>query len=154
MHFVYDRLRSSSSRVIIIHILTVLFFCLFQSLLEDPHPVVRSTGILGVTQITSKYWEMIPPTILADLLKKITGELACDITSADVRCSVFKVSGFYHDCHFSILLDVQVASTGHLKSKKLLVLQNVLGNTIPNTWRFCTFHKSHMFGKPKCLFKQ
>ncbi|NXA97790.1 CNDG2 protein, partial [Melanocharis versteri] len=60
------------------------------SLLEDPHPVVRSTGILGVTQITSKYWEMIPPTILTDLLKKITGELACDITSADVRCSVFK----------------------------------------------------------------
>ncbi|NXR69123.1 CNDG2 protein, partial [Rhadina sibilatrix] len=60
------------------------------SLLEDPHPVVRSTGILGVTQITSKYWEMIPPTILADLLKKITGELACDISSADVRCSVFK----------------------------------------------------------------
>ncbi|NXO78700.1 CNDG2 protein, partial [Sitta europaea] len=60
------------------------------SLLEDPHPVVRSTGILGVSQITSRYWEMIPPTILADLLKKITGELACDITSADVRCSVFK----------------------------------------------------------------
>ncbi|NXJ98651.1 CNDG2 protein, partial [Corythaixoides concolor] len=60
------------------------------SLLEDPHPVVRSTGILGVTQITSKYWEMIPPTILADLLKKLTGELACDIASADVRCSVFK----------------------------------------------------------------
>ncbi|NXO63515.1 CNDG2 protein, partial [Phainopepla nitens] len=60
------------------------------SLLEDPHPVVRSAGILGVTQITAKYWEMIPSTILADLLKKITGELACDITSADVRCSVFK----------------------------------------------------------------
>ncbi|NWT68897.1 CNDG2 protein, partial [Prunella himalayana] len=60
------------------------------SLLEDPHPVVRSTGILGVTQIISKYWEMIPPTILADLLKKLTGDLACDITSADVRCSVFK----------------------------------------------------------------
>ncbi|NXJ75515.1 CNDG2 protein, partial [Trogon melanurus] len=60
------------------------------SLLEDPHPVVRSTGILGVTQITSKYWEMIPPTILADLFKKLTVELACDITSADVRCSVFK----------------------------------------------------------------
>ncbi|NXP67406.1 CNDG2 protein, partial [Chloropsis cyanopogon] len=60
------------------------------SLLEDPHPVVRSTGILGVTQIISKYWEMIPSTILADLLKKLTGDLACDITSADVRCSVFK----------------------------------------------------------------
>ncbi|NXY16369.1 CNDG2 protein, partial [Atrichornis clamosus] len=60
------------------------------SLLEDPHPVVRSTGVLGVTQITSKYWEMIPSAIVADLLKKITGELAYDITSADVRCSVFK----------------------------------------------------------------
>ncbi|NXG11688.1 CNDG2 protein, partial [Sakesphorus luctuosus] len=60
------------------------------SLLEDPHPVVRSTGILGVTQITSRYWEMIPSVIVADLLKKITGELACDTASADVRCSVFK----------------------------------------------------------------
>ncbi|XP_051668818.1 condensin-2 complex subunit G2 isoform X1 [Manacus candei] len=60
------------------------------SLLEDPHPVVRSTGILGVTQITSRYWEMIPSIIVADLLKKITGELACDVSSADVRCSVFK----------------------------------------------------------------
>ncbi|NWI96716.1 CNDG2 protein, partial [Pitta sordida] len=60
------------------------------NLLEDPHPVVRSTGILGVTQIASRYWEMIPSTILTDLLKKITGDLACDVTSADVRCSVFK----------------------------------------------------------------
>uniref|UniRef100_A0A8B9F1B1 Non-SMC condensin II complex subunit G2 n=1 Tax=Amazona collaria TaxID=241587 RepID=A0A8B9F1B1_9PSIT len=60
------------------------------SLLEDPHPVVRSTGILGVSQITSKYWEMIPATVLADLLNKLIGELACDTTSADVRCSVFK----------------------------------------------------------------
>uniref|UniRef100_A0A8C9EM17 Non-SMC condensin II complex subunit G2 n=1 Tax=Pavo cristatus TaxID=9049 RepID=A0A8C9EM17_PAVCR len=59
-------------------------------LLEDPHPVVRSTGILGVSQITSKYWEMIPPTVIADLLKKLIEELACDVTSADVRCSVFK----------------------------------------------------------------
>ncbi|NXC42689.1 CNDG2 protein, partial [Penelope pileata] len=59
-------------------------------LLEDPHPVVRSTGVLGVCQITSKYWEMIPPAVIADLLKKVIGELACDVTSADVRCSVFK----------------------------------------------------------------
>uniref|UniRef100_A0ABK0LZ90 Non-SMC condensin II complex, subunit G2 n=1 Tax=Rattus norvegicus TaxID=10116 RepID=A0ABK0LZ90_RAT len=60
------------------------------SLLEDPYPWVRSTGILGVCKITSKYWEMMPPTILVDLLKKVTGELAFDISSADVRCSVFK----------------------------------------------------------------
>ncbi|NWQ76745.1 CNDG2 protein, partial [Columbina picui] len=60
------------------------------SLLEDPHPVVRSTGILGVTQITSKYWEMIPPTVVADLLTKLTGDLTYDTASADVRCAVFK----------------------------------------------------------------
>ncbi|NXR15571.1 CNDG2 protein, partial [Semnornis frantzii] len=60
------------------------------SLLEDPHPVVRSTAVLGTTQITSRYWEMIPPAVLADLLKQLTGELSCDITSADVRSSVFK----------------------------------------------------------------
>ncbi|XP_032499101.1 condensin-2 complex subunit G2 isoform X6 [Phocoena sinus] len=60
------------------------------SLLEDPYPMVRSTGILGVCKITSKYWEMLPPTILIDLLKKVTAELAFDTSSADVRCSVFK----------------------------------------------------------------
>ncbi|XP_025147741.1 condensin-2 complex subunit G2 isoform X3 [Bubalus kerabau] len=60
------------------------------SLLEDPYPMVRSAGILGVCKITSKYWEMMPPTILIDLLKKVTEELAFDFSSADVRCSVFK----------------------------------------------------------------
>ncbi|XP_019814943.2 condensin-2 complex subunit G2 [Bos indicus] len=60
------------------------------SLLEDPYPMVRSAGILGVCKITSKYWEMMPPTILIDLLKKVTEELAFDLSSADVRCSVFK----------------------------------------------------------------
>ncbi|XP_074049351.1 condensin-2 complex subunit G2 isoform X2 [Macrotis lagotis] len=60
------------------------------SLLEDPYPLVRSTGILGVCKITSKYWEMMPPIILTDLLKKVIGDLAFDSSSADVRCSVFK----------------------------------------------------------------
>ncbi|KYO46926.1 condensin-2 complex subunit G2 [Alligator mississippiensis] len=60
------------------------------SLLEDPHPLVRSIGVLGVSKITSKYWEMIPATIIADLLNKLIGDLAFDVTSADVRCSVFK----------------------------------------------------------------
>uniref|UniRef100_A0A8C8ZE83 Non-SMC condensin II complex subunit G2 n=1 Tax=Prolemur simus TaxID=1328070 RepID=A0A8C8ZE83_PROSS len=61
------------------------------SLLEDPYPMVRSTGVLGVCKITTKYWEMLPPTILVDLLKKVTEELALDTSSADVRCAVFKV---------------------------------------------------------------
>ncbi|XP_043917966.1 condensin-2 complex subunit G2 isoform X2 [Protopterus annectens] len=60
------------------------------SLLEDPQPLVRSTAILGVCRITARYWEMIPVTILTDLLNKVLGDLASDTSSADVRCSVFK----------------------------------------------------------------
>ncbi|XP_023694476.1 condensin-2 complex subunit G2 [Paramormyrops kingsleyae] len=60
------------------------------ALLEDPHPMVRSTAVLGVCKIVAKYWEVIPPSILADFLKKLVTELAADINSADVRCSVFK----------------------------------------------------------------
>ncbi|XP_073533783.1 condensin-2 complex subunit G2 [Phyllobates terribilis] len=60
------------------------------NLLEDPTPIVRCTGVLGVCKITAKYWEMIPPLILADFIKKIIGDLAADITSAEVRASVFK----------------------------------------------------------------
>uniref|UniRef100_A0A2K6KWP4 Non-SMC condensin II complex subunit G2 n=1 Tax=Rhinopithecus bieti TaxID=61621 RepID=A0A2K6KWP4_RHIBE len=75
------------------------------SLLEDPYPMVRSTGILGVCKITSKYWEMMPPTILIDLLKKVTGELAFDTSSADVRCSVFKVRFFKLLGHILELVD-------------------------------------------------
>ncbi|KAJ8419130.1 hypothetical protein AAFF_G00006290 [Aldrovandia affinis] len=60
------------------------------SLLEDPQPLVRSTAVLGVCKIIAKYWEMIPPTILTDFLKKLVIELAADTNSADVRCSVFK----------------------------------------------------------------
>ncbi|XP_027542783.1 condensin-2 complex subunit G2 isoform X2 [Neopelma chrysocephalum] len=84
------------------------------SLLEDPHPVVRSTGILGVTQITSRYWEMIPSVIVADLLKKITGELACDVSSADVRCSVFKCLPIILDNNLSHpLLEQLLPATKH-----------------------------------------
>nr|XP_060638556.1 condensin-2 complex subunit G2 [Anolis sagrei ordinatus] len=60
------------------------------SLLEDPQPLVRSTGVLGVSKIAFRYWEMIPATVLADLLKAVIEKLAFDTSSADVRCSVFK----------------------------------------------------------------
>nr|XP_014351166.1 PREDICTED: condensin-2 complex subunit G2 isoform X2 [Latimeria chalumnae] len=60
------------------------------SLLEDPQPLVRSTGVLGVCRIASRYWDMIPPIILTDLLQKILNDLASDVSSAEVRCSVFK----------------------------------------------------------------
>uniref|UniRef100_UPI00398EB370 condensin-2 complex subunit G2 isoform X2 n=1 Tax=Pristiophorus japonicus TaxID=55135 RepID=UPI00398EB370 len=60
------------------------------NLLEDPQPLVRSTGVLGVCRIAGKYWEMIPPSILTDLLTKVLRDLSADVSSADVRCSVFK----------------------------------------------------------------
>ncbi|KAI1889174.1 hypothetical protein AGOR_G00176360, partial [Albula goreensis] len=60
------------------------------ALLEDPQPLVRSMAVLGVCKILAKYWEVIPPTILTDFLKKLVIELAADVNSADVRCSVFK----------------------------------------------------------------
>ncbi|XP_026217742.1 condensin-2 complex subunit G2 isoform X2 [Anabas testudineus] len=59
-------------------------------LLEDPHPTVRSNATLGVCKILAKCWELLPPTIITDFLKKLVMELATDISSPDVRCSVFK----------------------------------------------------------------
>ncbi|KAM6900149.1 condensin-2 complex subunit G2 [Xenentodon cancila] len=59
-------------------------------LLEDPHPTVRSNTTLGVCKILAKCWELLPPTIITDFLKKLVTELATDSSSPDVRCSVFK----------------------------------------------------------------
>lgn len=52
---------------------------------------MRSNATLGVCKILAKCWEVLPPTIIADFLKKLVMELAADTTSPDVRCSVFKV---------------------------------------------------------------
>ncbi|GLD54659.1 condensin-2 complex subunit G2 [Lates japonicus] len=59
-------------------------------LLEDPHPTVRSNATLGVCKILAKCWELLPPMIITDFLKKLVMELAADTSSPDVRCSVFK----------------------------------------------------------------
>ncbi|KAM9839257.1 condensin-2 complex subunit G2 [Aulostomus maculatus] len=59
-------------------------------LLDDPHPNVRSIATLGVCKILAKCWELLPPAIITDFLKKLTTELASDTSSSDVRCSVFK----------------------------------------------------------------
>ncbi|XP_029313120.1 LOW QUALITY PROTEIN: condensin-2 complex subunit G2 [Cottoperca gobio] len=60
------------------------------TLLDDPHPTVRSTATLGVCKILAKCWELLPPTIITDFLKKLVMELAVDTSSPDVRCSVLK----------------------------------------------------------------
>ncbi|XP_029934938.1 condensin-2 complex subunit G2 [Myripristis murdjan] len=59
-------------------------------LLDDPHPLVRSTATLGVCKILATCWEMLPPTVITDFLKKLVVELAADTSSPDVRCAVFK----------------------------------------------------------------
>ncbi|XP_047468058.1 condensin-2 complex subunit G2 [Mugil cephalus] len=59
-------------------------------LLDDPHPTVRCNATLGVCKILAKCWELLPPTIITDFLKKLVTELAVDTSSPDVRCSVFK----------------------------------------------------------------
>ncbi|XP_041669666.1 condensin-2 complex subunit G2 isoform X1 [Cheilinus undulatus] len=58
-------------------------------LINDSHPTVRSSATLGVCKILAKCWELFPPTIITDFLKKMM-DLATDSSSADVRCSVFK----------------------------------------------------------------
>ncbi|XP_068160430.1 condensin-2 complex subunit G2 [Antennarius striatus] len=60
------------------------------ALLDDPHPTVRSNAILGVCKILAKCWDVLPPAIITDFLKKLVVELAADSSSPDVRCSVFK----------------------------------------------------------------
>ncbi|XP_061820765.1 condensin-2 complex subunit G2 [Nerophis lumbriciformis] len=59
-------------------------------LLDDPNHSVRANATLGVCNILAKCWELLPPAIIADFLKKLVSELASDISSPDVRCCVFK----------------------------------------------------------------
>ncbi|CAJ1082067.1 condensin-2 complex subunit G2 isoform X1 [Xyrichtys novacula] len=70
-------------------------------LLDDPHPTVRSNATLGVCKILAKCWELLPPVIITDFLKKLVLELAADTSSADVRCSVFKCLTIVLDNAFS-----------------------------------------------------
>ncbi|NXN84882.1 CNDG2 protein, partial [Bombycilla garrulus] len=116
------------------------------SLLEDPYPLVRSMGILGVAKITAKYWEMIPSRVLADLLKKITEDLACDVTSDDVRCSVFKCLPIILDNQLSHPLLEQLLPVTkyslHDKSEKVRVafvevLLKVKATKAAKFWNIC-----------------
>lgn len=72
----------------------------FQALLNDPHPTVRCIATLGICKILTKCWELLPPVVIVDFLKKLAKDLAKDTSSDEVRCSVFKVG----DALFSSLL--------------------------------------------------
>ncbi|XP_016386174.1 LOW QUALITY PROTEIN: condensin-2 complex subunit G2 [Sinocyclocheilus rhinocerous] len=79
------------------------------ALLDDPQPLVRSSAVLGVCSILARCWEVIPSTIITDLLEKLILQLANDTSSPDVRCSVFMC--------MSIILD---NSLSHPLMEKLL----------------------------------
>ncbi|XP_016094535.1 LOW QUALITY PROTEIN: condensin-2 complex subunit G2-like [Sinocyclocheilus grahami] len=83
-------------------------YCLY-ALLDDPQPLVRSSAVLGVCSVLARCWEVIPSTIITDLLEKLILQLANDTTSPDVRCSVFMC--------MSIILD---NSLSHPLMEKLL----------------------------------
>ncbi|XP_068091950.1 condensin-2 complex subunit G2 [Hyperolius riggenbachi] len=126
-------------------------------LLEDSHPVVRSTAILGVSKIAAKYWEMIPPTILTDLLKKILGELVADISSADVRGSVFKSLKILLDNKFSHpLLEQMLPSLRnslHDNSEKVRVafvdmLLKIKAVRVIKFWKLCPME--HLLARLEC----
>ncbi|XP_077591805.1 condensin-2 complex subunit G2 [Stigmatopora nigra] len=57
-------------------------------LLFDVSPSVRCSAILGVCKILARLWEMLPPVVVIDFLKKLK-ELAQDSTSDEVRSTLF-----------------------------------------------------------------
>ncbi|KAI4879434.1 hypothetical protein NFI96_004438 [Prochilodus magdalenae] len=59
------------------------------ALLEDPRPLVRSSAVLGACSVLARCWELLPSTVITDLLKKLLLQLATDTSSPDVRCAVF-----------------------------------------------------------------
>ncbi|XP_056604998.1 condensin-2 complex subunit G2 isoform X1 [Triplophysa dalaica] len=79
------------------------------ALLDDPQPLVRSSAVLGVCSVLARCWEVIPSTVITDLLQKLILQLANDTSSPDVRCSVFMC--------MSIILDNSVS---HPLMEKLL----------------------------------
>uniref|UniRef100_A0A8C2BGX5 Non-SMC condensin II complex, subunit G2 n=1 Tax=Cyprinus carpio TaxID=7962 RepID=A0A8C2BGX5_CYPCA len=79
------------------------------ALLDDPQPLVRSSAVLGVCSVLARCWEVIPSTVITDLLEKLILQLANDTSSPDVRCSVFMC--------MSIILD---NSLSHPLMEKLL----------------------------------
>ncbi len=67
--------------------------CPPQELLEDPSVVVRGATVVGVSQILSLYWEMIPGSVIKSLLGRMVQDLAWDASAISVRVAVIQVSG-------------------------------------------------------------
>ncbi|TRY93573.1 hypothetical protein DNTS_016420, partial [Danionella cerebrum] len=74
------------------------------ALLDDPQPLVRSSAVLGTCSVLARFWEVIPSTVITDLLEKLMLQLANDSSSPDVRCSVFMCMSTILDNSLSHLL--------------------------------------------------
>ncbi|XP_053338290.1 condensin-2 complex subunit G2 [Clarias gariepinus] len=70
------------------------------SLLEDVSPLVRCAAVLGACSVVSRCWELLPSSIITDLLKKLL-DLASDTSSPDCRCAVFMCMSMILDNNMS-----------------------------------------------------
>ncbi|XP_036358047.1 condensin-2 complex subunit G2 isoform X3 [Octopus sinensis] len=73
-------------------------------LLMDPCPSIRSRTILGVCQILSAYWQMIPKEVTRTYITTLIEDLAWDNSSAEVRESVLKGIVLLFNCHYCHLI--------------------------------------------------
>ncbi|KAL5010913.1 hypothetical protein ScPMuIL_013218 [Solemya velum] len=79
-------------------------FDMFMNLLDDPCPSVRNITVFGVCKIMSSFWEMMPSEILRSFISKLIQDLVWDVSSAEVRESVFKGMAVLLDNHLCHLL--------------------------------------------------
>lgn len=76
----------------------------FDNLLMDSCPSIRSRTILGVCQILSAYWQMIPKEVIKTYITTLIEDLAWDGAAAEVRESVLKGIVLLFNCHYCHLI--------------------------------------------------
>ncbi|XP_048040750.1 condensin-2 complex subunit G2 isoform X1 [Megalobrama amblycephala] len=117
------------------------------ALLDDPQPLVRSSAVLGVCSVLGRCWEVIPSTVITDLLEKLILQLANDTSSPDVRCSVFMCMSIILDNSLSHPLMEKLLpalkSSLHDSSEKVRVafvgmLLKIKGVRAAKFWKVCS----------------
>lgn len=90
------------------------------SLLEDPVPFVRVAAIEGVCRVLGLLWEIVPASSAKRMIELLTGSLAFDVTSANVRIAVCDGLRFMLDNHQThTILSVTLRRLGSLASDKI-----------------------------------
>ena len=60
----------------------------------DPTAMVRASVIVGACRLLSCFWDMLPVSVIRDLLTLLVSDLAFDSSSINVRVAVIQV--VYH----------------------------------------------------------